>query len=523
LKNIIPSAARISAVGKYIVALSASLASIDEGAAKTVHDRGTPARRKKLHLLYLLNDLLHHTRYHAESPSAYSVLTGNLQSYLVDLFSAASTYGMDTHPKHHQKIEDLLRLWQERGYYQTSYIDKLRESVKIAATADHEIAALCRPSDSQRDHNLAEEKRDTPYIMPASHGDPSTPYYDLPAANMMPHIVPNSSNPISSHMVKPLQFVAGPADQTLVAFVKDFLKQVSSTDGLDLESMESGTVDLDELGQYVLRDVSTNEVVRGQGYYGWSQDFCEKMKSGANIESFRKGIGHDDYDDRSSSPRKRARRSFSPSTSRSRSRTMSRSPSRGRFQRFRSPSRSPSRPRSYSPPPPPRVYSQGQPSANPLFSQSVPQVPPSDIPTFAMAPDTQQPEHMQAQAYNPSPSPHSMPIPPSPFTSGFPIGPGGVPIPPRPQNYNGPWPPPPPPPMNPREYQNSGPPPFANGSMGYQPPPGNPNYGWRPQLENLSDPGASYQHGAPSQPQHPYDSLGANGRGRGYGRGPFAR
>ncbi|KAI4125559.1 MAG: hypothetical protein LQ347_005339 [Umbilicaria vellea] len=269
-------------MGKYLVSFSVSVARSADG-----HD-GPPdkrhrlsAGRKQLHILYLLNDLLHHTKYHLASSSSYSTLTGTIQSHLVNLVGSAAAFDSKAFSKHHKRIEELLDIWEANGYYQSSYVQKLHETAINAANLGYSgtgtiglqlgdaVRAPLHPSSASKD---------APYVMPANHGDPSAPYYDLPAGNMMPHIIPDSTTPINPQLVKALQFVAGPADENLVMAVKDFMKDVEVLFGTEEQHDAASTVDIDELGQPTLHDEISGEPIGGEGYYGWSKAFCRKMK-----------------------------------------------------------------------------------------------------------------------------------------------------------------------------------------------------------------------------------------------------
>ncbi|SLM35026.1 CID domain [Lasallia pustulata] len=263
LKNIVPSPARITAIGKYLVAYSGSIAR-STGAHGRLPDQHHPpsTRRKQLHILYLLNDLLHHTRYHITSSSAYSTLTGTIQSHLVDLVGSAAAFDSKAFPKHHERIDKLLVIWEANGYYQPSYIQKLRETVINAANLGYSGAGMMElelgdTAGAQR--HLSKANKDAPYVMPATHGDPSVPYYDLPAGNMMPHIIPNSTTPINAQLLKPLQFVAGPADENLVIAVKDFMKDVELLFGTEVEYDGDIAIDIDQLGQPIVHDEVSGE------------------------------------------------------------------------------------------------------------------------------------------------------------------------------------------------------------------------------------------------------------------------
>ena len=257
--------------------------------------------------------------------------------------------------------------------------------------------------------------------MPATHGDPSAPYYDLPAANMMPHIIPNSKTPIDPRRMKALQFAQGPADRDLISAVKGYLREADMIYGLPVDEDDEFSFRMDELGQSLYVDKLTGDVTGGESYYGWSKKLCERMKGKTPIDR-----------DRSISPSRSPsgisrKRRQSMSSDRSRSRSLSRSP-RPRFgrsngSRSRSPHRSRfefmqrsssrSRSRRRDSRSPPLRRDNGRPMDRaPLSSSS----------------------SRQEQA-NPSGLPFQFP-----FAGGFPLVP-----PPRPPNWMGPWPPAPPP------------------------------------------------------------------------------
>ncbi|MCJ1250678.1 hypothetical protein MMC30_007906 [Trapelia coarctata] len=275
LGNTISSAARVTAVGKYLVALSTALPKAGEQEKNgTSKGKGTSTPRKQLHILYLLNDLLHHTRYHNDSTSKFSDSTSILQPFIVTLFRNASAYDSSSYSKQHRRIDNLISEWEKHNYHDVPYLRQLRDEVASAGTQESQNAQ----SDPSIQTESGKAKQDVPYVMPASHGEPTAPHHDLPAGNLMPHILPNSASPIDPHSVKPLRFAPGPADGRLVIAIKDFMKDVDMLYGQGPEVVDGISVDIDELGQPLFRDEIMGETVEGDTYYGWSKAFCKKMK-----------------------------------------------------------------------------------------------------------------------------------------------------------------------------------------------------------------------------------------------------
>ncbi|KAL4918503.1 hypothetical protein BDW62DRAFT_181561 [Aspergillus aurantiobrunneus] len=432
LGYVVSSSNRVSLLAKYLVALSGSF----EDAHPIQAPRPSP-KRKKLHILYLLNDLFHHTKYHNSSTAVFSALNGSVQPHMVELLSYAASYDREKNPKHHRRLAELLDIWEEHGYFSADYVGKLREVVANSAVSGP-VGTSATPGAETVEPDR--KSKDKPFVMPPTHGDPSTPYYDLPAGNLIPHIIPNSTIPLRPDMIKPLQFLAGPPDEKLVTALKVFLTDVDRIYNPGEPDQADGIVDIDELGQTVVRDEITGEILEGETYYGWSRPFCQQMKK-RNARDTRQS------ESRSRSPPKRRRYSDSASDDSRRS-SRSRSPRRNRYDsRDRSYSRSRSRSRSYSPPPAPRAQ--------------------------------HQPSHQDPHRHNPyqQPGPGYPPQPPP-----MPFPPSGAYPPPPPPNYQGVWPPPPPPqmpnyPAFPPQFQQPPQPHMPPGSYNYPPPGGR---GWHP-------------------------------------------
>ncbi|KAI9827704.1 MAG: hypothetical protein M1819_006905 [Sarea resinae] len=495
LSNIIPSSARITGLGKFLAALAVSFSNAEDKQA-TGPAKPSP-KRKRLHILYLLSDLLHHTKYHLGDSSAFASLTGRLQPHLVELIGSAAAIEAKKCPKHHQKLYQVLKLWAQNGYYAQQYVDKLRETVENAGQVGSAVTNAgdgAQTGDTIIDREKVSAGKSVPFVMPAMHGDPSTPYYDLPAGNLMPHIIPNSTTPINPLIVKPLQFVAGPAEESLVGAVKSLLRDVDEIYATNIHLDDGMVADIDELGQTIIIDEITGEPIGGEGYYGWSKEFCAKMKKRRSGKSDKESEDRrrSRSQDQSASAHKRRRYDYSDSSrSRSRSRDSSdsydrqrRSLSRHRAterrhggrssysrSRSRSRSRSPSHSLSKSPPRPSNDGFRRARTPSPSKSYS-----PNDKRTIS--PPSQRPLSTTTNALYPPPyhqnTDYSL-TPPAAFqsqyTQGASFGPGTPPVPPQFSPFqNGQWaPPPPPPPPPPPQVFNQQASQFQH--PGFVPPP----------------------------------------------------
>ncbi|KAL8700045.1 MAG: hypothetical protein Q9201_005668, partial [Fulgogasparrea decipioides] len=282
LKNTAPSATKTGAVGKYLVALSSSFAtptSTDE----TVKGKEPKhsSNRRQLRILYLLHDLLHHIKFHsadlADNAGSYRIL----EPYVSQLVALVSAYDATLYPQHFSKVNELLDLWATSEYFPSSYIAALQGTVTEAASVINSSTGNSEAVGDPRSTGgtgIGDGRSGAPFIMPPSHGDISDPFYDLPAGNLMPCIVPNSLTPIRPRMVQPLQFRAGPANEKLANAVKNFLQEADSIYGAKYPGTELHQLDIDELGQPIILKDPSEEVSDREGYYGWSRTFCEKMK-----------------------------------------------------------------------------------------------------------------------------------------------------------------------------------------------------------------------------------------------------
>ncbi|OGE57014.1 hypothetical protein PENARI_c002G11074 [Penicillium arizonense] len=405
LQYVAASSNRVGGLAKYLVALATSF--------EPQPAQHTTPKRRRLHILYLLNDLFHHCKYHLGSTATFSTVSGSLQPHIVDLVGHAAACDRQKYPRHHQRLDDLLDIWSEHGYFNSELVEKLREVIINSAT----LGAPPSTDGAGEADQAKKPGKDVPFVMPSTHGDSSTPFYDLPAGNLIPHIIPNSSIPLRPDGIKPLHLQAGPADGTLVKALKGFLCQVDKIYGTDDLIKDDGDADIDELGQSVLRDEITGDILDGETYYGWSRAFCQQMKRGEPEDSRSRSRSRSG----TRTNIKRRRYSDSRSESRTPSRSRSRSVRRRRFdsrERSRSPRRSRSRESSYTP---------HEPS-------------PSHFPPPHQPHQPQQPQHHTASmsSFPPphNPSGHGQYAHPS-------MGPNSGFVPPPPPNY-GAWPPPPP-------------------------------------------------------------------------------
>lgn len=445
LHYVASSTNRVGGLAKYLVVLAGSFET-----AQGTRSKPSPQRRR-LHILYLLNDILHHTKYHLDSPATFSTFCGSLQQHVVELLAHAAAYDQEKYPRHYRRLHSLLDIWSENGYFGDHLLHRLRETVNTSTKVETEAL----DNGSNADTTKKPPGKDVPYVMPSIHGDMSTPYYDLPAGNWIPHIIPNSTIPLRPSSIKPLQFMAGPADEGLIKAVKGLLDDFDQIYGTEQLVKGDSNIDVDELGQRILRDEASGDILDGETYYGWSRAFCQQMKKKPDGSHSR---SRSDSRGRYGHKRRYSDDSFSDVSRRpeSRSRSRSRPSKRGNY-------RNTSRSRS-------RSYSQHRPySRESSYSPKEP-----SPPRFPPQHHSHQPPHPPSH-----PPPQYAPPHPSYQTPSYPhhhIPPSSHPPPPPPQ-YSGPWPPAPPPGL-----------PFVPGGPGMNNPAFPPSFSGQPQMPGPNQP-----------------------------------
>ena len=297
----------MEALAKYLLALGTSFSNTPKSAAQisSSSKKEVSVKRKRLHILYLIHDLIHHTKLRGGDER----LAAAFEPYIPALFS---TTAQEKGRKHAVKIDRLIDIWSSKGYYPGLYMDDLRKTVhSVRLQAEKGSAATTDEPSSVTEENKHKEK---PYDMPATHGDYTTTWYDLPAANLMQHIIPNSTRPIKGSLVEPLRFTPGPADPQVAAAVKALIDDSHSMWG-ESEEGEDAKYDLDALGQRIVTNEMGNRKVQ-ETYYGWSEEFARKMTRKRKARKPPPGGGRensvdrDRYMDRSYS----SERSMSPPT-----------------------------------------------------------------------------------------------------------------------------------------------------------------------------------------------------------------
>ncbi|KAI4272712.1 MAG: hypothetical protein L6R35_006462 [Caloplaca aegaea] len=169
--------------------------------------------------------------------------------------------------QHFSKLHDLLVIWGESCYFSSALITTLQETIEDASTGNVTSTKDIKYSGElggARDFG-GDTRRDAPYTMPASHGDTSIPFYDLPTGNLMPCIEPNLMTPINPRSVYPLQFRVGPAEERLVQAVKCLLQNADFIYSANRSVNATEKSYINDLGQLVIYEKHSGEPTANEG------------------------------------------------------------------------------------------------------------------------------------------------------------------------------------------------------------------------------------------------------------------
>lgn len=458
-------------------------------------------KRRRLHVLYIVSDVLHHVTVRLGNPGFGALWAGQLP----DMVTAASFFSRS--PRHVAKVKSLLELWEERNYLPSALLGRLHEAIPLASDKHSgypvfAAAQVEQPTDANS------------FQAPSLHGESLLPWNDQPASCWEPHLKDGSAVPIRSDLLRPATLEPSPEDEAIYDEAEAFVLGAGLVG--DVALTKAIASDFDQFGDDAKEDETS---ASREKYYGWTADFTQEMKENkdratSTPEDRRsRSRSQSPYSDRSRSDSpwsSKRRRSRSHSRGRGRSPPQHRARSRGRNQRESSYSRSRS-------PASRRDRSHRRRSRSGYRSRS---------------------RSRKTRSRRSSPSPHDrndsgldhashthpapQPLQQMPFQ-----GPGGQsipPPPPPPDGYQGTFPPPPPQggwnhnasafvPPPPQGGWNHGPPAYVPPHMGAAwgsglPPqaPYQPAYNGHPQFSNGWGPGGGRGGGG---------GRGFRGRGRG--------
>jgi hypothetical protein len=268
VESALHSPARVSSLGKYLAAQSAAFPSL-QAQAKGSEEGKTSAKAKRLFVIFLISDLFHHDGID-KGQSALRTYALNIKPHLRELFAAASDLNVERDKSITRQIHLVLDWWKEQQYFSDKYLDKLRTIVESGGKAEVDM------SDDNAEEVVPSISKPRPYMLPALHGDDSSPWFHQPAGVFLHEMAMSPGRPIDPKAMKPLKLKAGPAPDKLVDAVRDFMDDVAKI-GTPEDMEHENIVDIDALGRLTLKDPETGDLIKSETYYGWSRDFARTI------------------------------------------------------------------------------------------------------------------------------------------------------------------------------------------------------------------------------------------------------
>ncbi|KAL9087242.1 MAG: hypothetical protein Q9165_006736 [Trypethelium subeluteriae] len=220
VENAVPSESRVIALGKYLTSLSLTVtppepSKKDEKPANLQ----TSLRKKRIHLLYLINDLLHHTKYHAQQTGNHAILTARMKLHLPELMRDAASFDASKNKKLHQKLHDIISIWEDNNYYIKEFCNTLHQIAESAGKVSGDSQARGEETGNATNSN-SQIATNVPLALPSTHGDRTAHWSDLPTGCTMQHVARNSTRPIKLREMRQLELNSRSAEPAMVEAIK---------------------------------------------------------------------------------------------------------------------------------------------------------------------------------------------------------------------------------------------------------------------------------------------------------------
>lgn len=254
----------IALAGSFSDDVSSRKATDNQAAPAGLEEARVPsAGRRRLHILYIIHDIIYHVKFRLHDEA----FVKRLEPTIKTLVRSAASYV--NRPKQIRKIHDLVSIWTQNDYFSEAFIKELGTAVDegVANAKGHDGASVRDPV------TTAIATKPTPYVLPKRHGDSAAAWYDLPAGNWARWV---GGYPLDSDSIKPIEFVPKPASEEMVGVVMKVFTDVNRTYAKRVQADDSPQ-DIGQIGERLERGAN-GEVIGGGTYYRWSGEFCKKTK-----------------------------------------------------------------------------------------------------------------------------------------------------------------------------------------------------------------------------------------------------
>jgi hypothetical protein len=331
----IASPTRLAAVGKYLAQMSSSYGFI----AAAMKEKPAPQKQKvtlftptkkadgqaqapqkqpslerqRVHIMNIINELLHHASLLAHAPgkdkwSTVSAQTKgklifkdvivNLRAPIVDIVKATSASDRKMHAKHHERIKTILNEWKVAEYFNelgSKYIDDLHV---IQASQGRRVPFGCKdgrkpvvePERTVQGPRVPKAKKPSDWSLPETYGIREAAWCDHPASSMIGYVkIRDAERGVGIPPRKYYPHTFSPKlepEVKLVQAVKNLIQAKNDIFNFSLEAKPGAKRDINAMGQRVIvvktnpykRDGQPMRYVRVLNAYGYSNDFARHTK-----------------------------------------------------------------------------------------------------------------------------------------------------------------------------------------------------------------------------------------------------
>jgi len=269
------------------------------------------AQRKRIHMVYIMNDLLHHAKHGLSDAVAagYSKNYGKpffdafitcLRPAIVDLIKAASDCDSVKHFSHHERIRNQLTIWEVERYFDGT-CDKMYKDLRVIEASEGRTVPFGAkdgrlPVSEEKNEANVKGAADLPkpekanrWELPAVHGQPNPQFWHCqPAATMLDHVRIGDQKHrifIRKRKFRPTKLKEGPVDPKTISMVAELIKAKKEIYNFSVTGEPGVQYDINDMGERLVvmgyktdKNGKTVRIVKEANYYGFSVPFARKAR-----------------------------------------------------------------------------------------------------------------------------------------------------------------------------------------------------------------------------------------------------
>ncbi|KAL9062278.1 MAG: hypothetical protein Q9157_009065, partial [Trypethelium eluteriae] len=200
-----------------------------------------------------------------------------MKHQLPELMRDAASFDASKNKKLHQKLHDLITIWEENQHYRKEFCNTLRGIAESAGKVSGDAQAHGEETANTINTTSQTATKNVPLALPSTHGDRTAHWSDLPAGCMMRHVAPNSARLIRLREMRQLELNSRSAEPAMVEAAKTSLAESGQTRNPYSHYEDRIIADINVIGQSPhLKDSSEPRV--GNISHVWTPKFAGNTK-----------------------------------------------------------------------------------------------------------------------------------------------------------------------------------------------------------------------------------------------------